>query len=151
VASVLRGAVFVAFVAALTGCSGTTPDARPPAAGATMKASVDDVFERLAQGQLSRPEAGPVDGWQTSLPGGATVARSTLQSEARPLIALGADAVPHLVPWVHHDNAALRYVAIFTLEQITGERPQLGYFDADRAQQDAAIATWQRWYARRGG
>jgi hypothetical protein len=107
-----------------------------------MKESVDGVFERLAQGRLSQPEAGPVDGWQTPLPGGTTVARSTLQSEAAPLIRLGSDAVPHLLPWVHHENAALRYVAIFTLEQITGERPQLGYFDSDRAQQDAAIASW---------
>ena len=116
-----------------------------------MKESVDPVFERLAQGRLSQPEQGPVNGWQASLPGGITVARSTLQSEAKVLIPLGAAAVPHLLPWVHHGNAALRYVAIYTLEQITGERPQLGYFDGDRAQQDAAIAVWHRWYMQRGG
>lgn len=116
-----------------------------------MKEPVDAVFERLAQGRLSQPEAGPVDGWETSLPGGQTVARSTLQTEARPLIALGADAVPHLLPWVHHANAAVRYVAVFTLGQITGEHPQLGHFDDDRAQQDAAIAVWQRWYDRHAG
>ena len=113
-----------------------------------MKEPVDAVFERLAQGRLSQPETGPVDGWETTLPGGQTVARSTLQAEARPLIALGADAVPPLLPWVHHANAAVRYVAVFALGQITGEHPQLAHFDPDRAQQDAAIAVWQRWYDR---
>jgi len=114
-----------------------------------MKEPVDAVFERLSQGRLSQPETGPSDGWETSLPGGQMVVRSTLQAEARPLIALGAEAVPHLLPWVHHANAAVRYVAVFALGQITGERPQLGHFDNDRAPQDAAIAVWQRWYDRR--
>ncbi len=111
-----------------------------------MKQSVDAVFERLAEGRLSQPEQGPVDGWQTALPGGKTVARSTLQAEAKPLIERGAGAVPDVLPWVHHDNAALRYVAMFALETITGEHPRVSYFDNDRAEQDAAIAVWRRWY-----
>lgn len=111
-----------------------------------MKESVNAVFEALAQGRLSRPETGPVDGWQTTLPGGLEVARSTLQAEARPLIALGADAVPHLLPWVQHANAAIRYVAVFALGEITGERPRVSYFDNDLAQWDDPIAAWRRWY-----
>jgi hypothetical protein len=111
-----------------------------------MKASVDAVFERLAEGRLSQSEQGPVDGWQTALPGGKTVARSTLQAEAKPLVDLGTGAVPDLLPWVRHANAALRYVAMFALETITGEPARISYFDADPARQDAAVAVWRRWY-----
>ena len=111
-----------------------------------MKESVDAVFERLADGRLSQPQAGPVDGWRTVLPDGKTVARSTLQTEAKPLIDLGPGAVPDLLPWVHHANAGLRYVAMFALETITGEHPRVSYFDNDPAQQDAAAAVWRRWY-----
>ena len=114
-----------------------------------MKQSVDAVFERLAEGRLSQPEPGPVDGWRTALPDGKTVARSTLQTEAKPLIGLGPDAVPDLLPWVRHANAGLRYVAMFALETITGEHPRISYFDNDPAQQDAAVAVWRRWYEQR--
>ena len=113
-----------------------------------MTRPVDAALDRLAHGQLSQPADGPSDGWETKLPDGQTVARSQLQAEARPLIALGPDAVPDLLPWVHHANAGIRYVAMFTLEQITGEHTQLSYFSEDRAQQDAAIATWRHWYER---
>lgn len=115
-----------------------------------MKESVDAVFGRLAEGRLSQPQAGPADGWRTALPDGKTVARSTLQVEAKPLIDLGAGAVPDLLPWVHNANAGLRYVAMFALETITGEHPRISYFDNDPAQQDAAVAVWRRWYDQHG-
>ena len=116
-----------------------------------MHTQVDAVFERLEQGRLSRPLGGslpgPSSGWVTKLPDGTTVVRSTLQDEARPLIALGADAVPSLLPWVQHANAAIRYTATFALEQITGEHPELALFDdADRDGRTHAIDIWQRWY-----
>lgn len=111
-----------------------------------MKEPVDAVFGRLAEGRLSQPEQGPVDGWKTALPDGKTVARSTLQAEAKPLIDLGPGAVPELLRWVRHANAGLRYVAMFALETITGEHPGISYFDSDPAQQEAAVAVWRRWY-----
>jgi hypothetical protein len=114
-----------------------------------MKAEVDAVFERLARGRLSSAEPGMVDGWETTLPTGVTVTRSMLQTEARPLITLGAAAVPALLPWVHHANAALRYVAVFALGEITGERPHIGHFDDDPAPREQAITIWRAWYGRR--
>lgn len=114
-----------------------------------MKAEVDAVFERLARGQLSPAEPGPASGWETQLPTGVTVTRSVLQAEARPLIARGAEAVPALLPWVHHANAALRYVAVFALDEITGERPRVGHFDDDPAPRAQAIEVWRAWYDRR--
>lgn len=113
-----------------------------------MNRPVDAALDRLVRGELTPASDGPSDGWETPLPNGQTVARSRLQAEARPLIALGPDAVPDLLPWVHHANAAIRYVAMFALENITGEHAQISYFTEDRAQQDAAIATWRRWYDR---
>src|SRR5436190_18658913 len=87
----------VVLAAALAGCSGGKRDASKSTMGADhMKESVDAELEGLAQGRLSHPEPGPVDGWQTPLPGGRVVTRSMLQAEARPLIALGAGAVPAL-------------------------------------------------------
>ena len=72
---------------------------------------------------------------------------SELQTEARVLIALGPDAVPYLLPWVMNDNLALRYVAVYALEQITGEIPYLAYFDhADHGENRArAIDVWRKW------
>ncbi|HUT46923.1 MAG TPA: HEAT repeat domain-containing protein [Sedimentisphaerales bacterium] len=85
------------------------------------------------------------------LPSGRTVTRSMLQAEARVLIALGPDAVPHLLPIVMNDNPALRYVAIYTLEQITGEKPYLPYFDQTDHEENRtrAIEVWRRWYEER--
>jgi hypothetical protein len=112
---------------------------------------VDAVFERLEHGRLSQPAAGsvpgPSSGWETTLPDGTAVVRSTLQDEARPLIALGAEAVPDLLPWVQHTSGAIRYTATFALEQITGEHPDvMPLDDADRDGRARAVEVWQRWY-----
>lgn len=116
-----------------------------------MHTQVDAVFERLEHGRLSQPAAagvaGPSSGWETTLPDGTAVVRSTLQDEARPLIALGAEAVPSLLPWVQHANGAIRYTAAFALERITGQRPDMMPLDdADRDSRARAVAVWQSWY-----
>ena len=119
-----------------------------------MSPSVDVIFKRLVQGQLSPRGPGQVDdGWEATLPGGQAVTRSTLQAEARPLVEMGAAAVRDLLPWANHPNAAIRYVAVFALGEITGERPTLRHFDdadADGARA-GAIAQWQRWLEARSG
>ena len=113
-----------------------------------VKGDVASIFERLKTGELSRTETSPQSGWEISLPSGRTVARSTLQAEAGALVALGRDAVPYLLPHVMDGNPALRYVAIYTLEQITGEKPFLPYFaEADHAEnRTRAIEIWRTWY-----
>jgi len=115
----------------------------------TIKDEVYRVFSRLVVGDLTKRISPVQDGWEVDLPSGRTVARSILQEEARSLIAIGPDAVPHLLPWVANDYPALRYVAIFALEQITGEKPHLPYFDqADHGEgRTRAIEVWRRWYA----
>jgi hypothetical protein len=113
--------------------------------------AVKAVFSRLAVGELAKA-VGPVqEGWEVKLTSGKSVARSTLQEEARSLIELGLDAVPYLLPWVMNDNPALRYVAIYTLEQITGKKPYLPYFDeVDHGEnRSRAIEAWRKWYEAR--
>lgn len=110
--------------------------------------AVARVFERLKAGELSQTEISPKSGWEVSLPSGRVVTRSTLQAEAEALIQLGPDAVPYLLPHVMDDNPALGYVATYALEQITGEKPYLPYFDqAGHGEHRArAIEIWRRWY-----
>jgi hypothetical protein len=118
---------------------------------AAVKDEVDAVFERLAAGQLAEPTGKPQSGWEMSLPSGKSVTRSMLQAEAQPLVALGADAVPELLPWVENENPALRYVAAYALEQITGEKPYLPHFAQgdDEGHRAKAVDAWRKWYEAR--
>lgn len=117
----------------------------------TIEDAVDGIFSRLAAGELAEGISPVQDGWEVDLPSGRTVARSTLQTETRVLIALGPDSVPRLLRWVMNENPGLRYVAIYALEQITGEKPYLPYFDqADHGEnRTRAIEVWRRWYKAR--
>ncbi|MDB5064614.1 MAG: hypothetical protein JWM18_1048 [Chloroflexi bacterium] len=112
---------------------------------------VGKVFDRLASGNLSPPSAIPQSGWEMTLPSGDAVVRSTLQGEAAELIALGAEAVPYLLPFVTNENPALSYVAIYALQEITGERPWTPYFDSTDSQGDRrnAVQAWREWYEAR--
>lgn len=148
---VRRRLTVYALLGLLAACAGPKPkpEPNPPVETSPMTTHpVDTTFRRLVRGQLTSPTNEPGEGWEATLPSGQKVVRSTLQSEARPLIAIGPEAVPDLLPWVHHENAAIRYVAMFALEQITGEHVQISYFNEDRAQQDAAITAWRHWYDR---
>jgi hypothetical protein len=114
----------------------------------TIREQVDTVFQRLAAGELSAPTTLEQSGWEMALPSGKTVVRSTLQAQAQPLITLGADAIPHLLPWVMNESLPLRYVALYALEQITGEKPYVPYFDRDNTEghRAKAIEVWSKWY-----
>jgi hypothetical protein len=112
---------------------------------------IRQIFDRLARGQLSTSGPTLQSGWEMELPSGDVVVRSTLQTEAAPLIELGGEAVPYLLPWVEQDNLALRYVAVYSLQKITGLSPELAYFarDTGRAQRDAAVRVWREWFENR--
>jgi len=114
----------------------------------TIKEEVDIVFRRLAAGKLSTPPTPVSSGWEMPLPTGSIVVRSTLQEEARSIIALGPDAVPYLIPMVMSGELALRYVAIYALEQITGKKPYFPYFgESDiESHRAKAIEIWRQWY-----
>jgi hypothetical protein len=117
------------------------------------RVEVDAVMRQLELG--TRPIEGPGvhtrSGWKLRLPSGRMVNRSQLQDEARYLAALGAEAVPALADWANHASAAINFVAMDALRQITGISPPVLYFDdANRdGGRTRAIAAWRDWYARR--
>lgn len=116
-----------------------------------MKAVVDAVFTPLSQGKLPVPVPAGAQGgddWELALPGGVLVGPAALQAQATPLIELGSAVVLPLLPWVKHESAAVRYVALYALEEITGERPGIGHLDEDPQRQEAAITAWRRWHDR---
>jgi hypothetical protein len=116
----------------------------------TRREDVDVVFRRLALGDFSKPIELAKSGWKMQLPSGEDVLRSTLQAEAAPLIVQGPEAVPHLLRCAMDENLALRYVALYALEQITGEKPYVPYFDqADsEGHREKAMEVWRTWYQR---
>jgi hypothetical protein len=119
----------------------------------SIKETVAVVFRRLLAEELDVSSAEPDSGWQMSLPSGQIVERSKLQAVAQPLIDLGPDAVPLLLPWLESEELALRYVALYALQQITGEQPYLPYFEQGDMEgyQARAIEVWQKWYEAQAG
>lgn len=115
-----------------------------------VKKEVNAVFCRLAAGELSDSGARLESGWEMSLPTGRIVSRERLQAEAAPLIVLGQSAIPDLFSWVMNQNLALRYVALYALQQISGETPSVPYFKPDATEEcSRAIEVWQKWYKAR--
>ncbi len=114
----------------------------------SIEESVAFVFRQLMEEGFDVSSSEPDSGWQMSLPSGKVVLRSNLQAVAQPLIDLGPDAVPLLLPWVESEELALRYVAIYTLQQISGEQPYLLYFmqGDTEGHQAEAIEVWRKWY-----
>jgi len=112
------------------------------------KEQIDQILQRVAAGELSDPTTLVQSGWEMTLSTGEKVARSRLQAEAQPLILMGAEAVPDLLPWVMNEDLAARYVALYALEQITGEKPYVPYFDQADAEghREKAMAVWRAWY-----
>ena len=111
------------------------------------KEQIDEILRRVAAGELSASTT-LESGWEMTLSTGEKVVRSRLQAEAQPLISMGAQALPDLLPWVMNEDLAARYVALYALAQITGEKPHVPYFaEADpEGYRDKAIAVWQAWY-----
>ena len=88
------------------------------------------------------------------LPSGAPVSPKTLRDFAKPILAMGRPAVPHLLPWVMHKEEYIRYVAIYALEQITGEMPDIFHIlslDKHEARRAIAIERWKEWYENNPG
>ena len=112
---------------------------------------IQATFTQLAAGELRDSDSLIQEGWEMTLPSGKAVTRSTLQEEAAALIDVGPEAVPHLLAYVLQDNAALRYVAVYALEQITGQKAYRPYFDAVEAKgkRARAVKVWKKWYEAR--
>lgn len=104
-----------------------------------------DFIEEKFQEQIGITEE---SGWLMTLPSGRQVPRSFLQRQAVPIIAIGREAVPHLFNWVMYDNLAIQYIAIYSLQEITGIKPMIPYFyrDGHCKEKEKAIQLWKNWY-----
>ena len=94
-------------------------------------ARVDEILRRLKQGHFQADELaedGFSDGWEMTNTKGQTFLRSTLRNQAEPIIAIGNNAVPPLSKWVTDDDITIRYIARYSLEQITGIHAGYSYF-----------------------
>ena len=114
-----------------------------------IKDKVNRLFGRfLEEDFIETDEIAPSSGWVMALPSGEKVPRSFLQRQAGPVIECGPEAVPHLFPWARSDQLYIRYIALYSLEQITGKKPHVSYFatDPQNSQLEQAIETWRKWW-----
>ena len=87
-------------------------------------------------------------GWMMTLPSGREVTRSFLQEQAEQVILLGEEATPYLFDWVMNDNLAVRYIAVWSLQQITGLSPHISHFDKEDSigNREKATGIWNEWW-----
>ena len=87
-------------------------------------------------------------GWMMELPSGKNVTRSFLMIQTDTIISIGSEAVPHLFKWVMNDNLFIRYIALFSLERITGISSGVAYFDKEDlpGNRQKAIKTYNEWW-----
>lgn len=67
-------------------------------------------------------------GWTHANENGEVFHRNILRYQADPLIKLGRPALPFLINWVDHKRFEMRYIAIYSIERISGESAGIGYF-----------------------
>lgn len=114
-----------------------------------MKVKVDTLFtdfmhERFMETNGLKEESG----WMMDLPSGKQVTRSFLMRQADIIVKLGVDAVPELFKWIMNDQLYIRYIAVYSLQQLTGISPNIPYFDKeDRSMnRQKAIKIWNEWW-----
>jgi hypothetical protein len=108
---------------------------------------VNDLFLRYVAGDFPDDPSPLLSGWTMPHPSGESISRSRLQYYAKPIIAMRAGAAPHLFRWVMADNPAVRYIAVYSLERITGIKYGTSYFDPDPdgTARNRAIRAWEEW------
>jgi hypothetical protein len=141
----------VARPAALAHNADAGPNTHETETQGAVAVEIDRIFLDLQEGRLHIVGPRIVSGWEMPMPSGGSVSRSILQEEADPIIAHGREAVPYLYRWVMTDNLAVRYVAVYSLERITGIQPGILTFDKEdqAGRREAAIRAWKAWLSAR--
>lgn len=88
-------------------------------------------------------------------PGPATSVQSEIPSEKIPAIRRAVrekdrSVIPRLIKDLESDDAAIRFYAIWGLEQLTGNRFEYEYF-RDPCDSQEAIARWNQWLQQQPG
>lgn len=116
----------------------------------SMNRKMDLLFQCFKEGWSPYDDDQPyiASGWMMELPNGQIVQRCDLQRWAKPLIAYGPKAVPYLVKWVRYDHCAVRYIAIYALDEITQEKPMVYHFASgpNDPNTESAIQIWLKWW-----
>jgi hypothetical protein len=136
---------FIILATTLLATTGQTDDTNSPAF------QVRAVMKDVLAGKFRQGETGLVSGWIMTTEDGKQFHRATLQDQVVPLIAVGTEAVPELLKWLDHDEMHIRYIAHYSLDQITGEEPFFPHFATleelrRKGWLKTAIAAWQDWY-----
>ena len=106
---------------------------------------MDRLMEGIVRGEIpDEPTTYECGGWLMTLPDERLRDRNGLRLHATPFIKCGPDAVPYLFKWVMHDNLAIRYIAAYSLEQITGMASGIYWFDQEDKDRhrEGAIRAW---------
>ena len=114
---------------------------------------VQTIMKDIVGGKFrpGKPGARAVSGWVMTTETGKEVHRAILQDQAVPLISIGPDAVPELLKWLEHEQMHIRYIADYSLEQITGKNPIFPHFATleelrSKGWLKTSVETWQGWY-----
>ena len=104
--------------------------------------SVDDAMERLASHDFIKAESFKVrSGWIMTSSSGSQFHRAALQRQSQIFEPLGETAVPDLLNWLEHPQIEIRYIASYTLKQLTGLSPDFSAFATlEQLNQDGRLA-----------
>ncbi|TES93867.1 MAG: hypothetical protein E3J87_01380 [Candidatus Cloacimonadota bacterium] len=122
------------------------------AANMALEERVTQQIESYIKGEFHTPSSLIEDGWVMDV-NGKPKTRSFLNCQASYIISEGIDAVPVLLKYIGHVKQYIRYIAAYSLKEITGENPTFYYFgtpgkdfsgDTDWCKN--AVDTWEKWY-----
>lgn len=114
-----------------------------------IESSIDKLFENFEDGIFQQDkELHEESGWIMYMGSGKELSRSFLMSQANTVISYGKEAVPCLFKWVMNDSLFIRYIAIYSLQQLTGLSPFIPYFDQEDmdGNRQKAIKIWSDWW-----
>ena len=114
---------------------------------------VDEIMAEYADGNFIKLPRGPVSGWIMTNEKGKTFHRALLNYQVGPIVVKGREAVPSLLKWLSHDQMEIRYIAQYSLEEITGQKPFFPHFATlSKLKKNGWLKnssdTWQNWYER---
>ena len=115
--------------------------------------TLDEAMNRFVQHEFMGYETVErVNGWYMTTESGKSFHRATLQRQAEVFDVLGHAAVPDLIRWLKHDQMEIRYIANFSLNQITGIKPYFPTFATLQEHQDGgwlanATAEYDNWFS----
>jgi hypothetical protein len=118
---------------------------------------VKKIMEVLEQGELVvSPKPGEivvVNGWTMPHPTQRDITRNHLQMQSTAITPYGWRAVPELISWLDHKEQYMRYIAVFSLQGITGIKPHFPHFGSPKDATGAynswyveARDAWSKWY-----